>query len=177
MYERFYTSPNYIPEEIDHDIPIVFLAGPVQGAPDWQARFAQTILNKRSDIIVASPRPHYTIDADFDADKQIAWEIAHRARARKFGVTAIWFAAQDPTIPYPEGRPYAQTTRIELGETVGWLRAHRNLAFTVGFDPNYTHSGGGSESYIRKLLAYYQRNVHDSEDELIQSILKKLPRD
>ena len=177
MHERFYTSPKPIPEDIELDTPLVFLAGPVQGAPDWQARFAATILRERPKSIVVSPRPKTAIDANFDADEQVAWEITHRARAREFGVTAIWFAAQDFSIPYPAGRPYAQTSRIELGETIGWLRAHPNLAFTVGFDPQYTNNGGGSESYIRKLLSYHQRTVHGSEDTFIASIIENIPHD
>lgn len=177
MHERFYTSPTYIPEEIRFDAPVVFLAGPVQGAPDWQARFAQKILQAHSNVLVVSPRPKRKIGINFDADQQVAWEFAHRSRARDFGVTAIWFAAQDFSIQYPKGRPYAQTTRIELGETIGWLRAHPDLALTVGFEHHYTSNGGGNEDYIKRHLAHYHRHTHDSEDTFIQSILEKLPRD
>lgn len=177
MHERFYTSPNYANEKIDHDTPVVFLAGPVQGAPDWQSRFADILLEARPDIIVASPRPKRDDSAHFDADKQVAWEIANRSRAREFGVTAIWFAAQDFTVPYPEGRSYAQTTRIELGETVGWLKAYPNLALVVGFDREYGLKGGGSEGYIRKLLAHYEQPVYDNEGSFVHAILEKLPRD
>ncbi len=35
---------------------IVFLAGPIQGAPDWQSELGNSLLTSDSNIYVASPR-------------------------------------------------------------------------------------------------------------------------
>ncbi len=174
MDERFFTSPHRI-QGYDDDVPVVFLAGPVQGAPDWQSRFAKQLLDERADIVVASPRRRPEVQRKFDTEEQVAWEIHHRARAREFGATVFWFAARDLSdTTYPEGRAYAQTTRIEIGETIGWRRAIRNLSMVVGFDPAYGENGGGSEGYIRKLMRYYDIPVYDSEDDTIAATLDKI---
>jgi hypothetical protein len=134
------------------DEPLLFLAGPIQGAPDHQMTFARLVLQRRPDFVVATPRVPVEIDrATFDYDRQVDWEERHLWRAAQVGGVAFWFAAQDPTLPHREGRAYAQTTRIEIGMVVGWSRFMAvNLA--VGFEPQYA---GGSERYIRRML---QRN-------------------
>lgn len=173
MYQRFLTSPHEADEQ--DSAPVVFLAGPVQGAPDWQARFAHHLLEKCPDIIVASPRRTPEDQARFDADEQVMWEIRHRIRARESGVTIFWFAARDLSdTNYPEGRAYAQTTRMELGETLGWRNAMKTLNIVVGFDPAYGVNGGGSEGYIRKLMHHYDLPVYDSEDNVLAAAIRQL---
>src|ERR1700733_4849871 len=36
--------------------PIIFLAGPIKGAPRWQDEAMDIILSKRGDVTIASPR-------------------------------------------------------------------------------------------------------------------------
>ena len=129
--------------------PVLFLAGPIQGAPDYQTGFARAVLAKRPDFVVATPRVPAGLDrATFDYGRQVDWEERHLWRAARLGGVAFWFAAQDPALPYPPGRAYAQTSRIEIGMVVGWRR-FMAVNLVVGFDPAY---GGGSERYIRHML-------------------------
>lgn len=147
--KNFYTPPH--PVDIPDQTPLVFLAGPVQGTPDWQTGMATRILERAPDAAVASPRRSREDQARFDADEQVAWEHQALERARSFGVLAFWLAAQnldDKT--YPAGRAYAQTTRIEVGKALGWKHAQPHLPIVIGFDPEYTPRGGGSEGYIRR---------------------------
>lgn len=169
MTERFFTPPREL--TILETTPLVFLAGPVQGAPDWQTTLAERIIDTSS-MAVASPRRTAENQARFDADEQKAWEIAFRDRARKFGVTGFWLAAQDFTLPYPAGRAYAQTTRFEMGEAWGWRHYDPDVPIVVGIDPTYTDHGGGSESYMRTNCAHRGITVVDSLDELHGEILK-----
>ncbi|MGZ5530000.1 MAG: hypothetical protein ACXWJB_15090 [Limisphaerales bacterium] len=179
MDKHLFTPPHYA--KIKDWTPLIFLAGPVQGAPDYQTRFAEFLLEKRDDVAVASPRRTPEDQEQFDADEQVEWELRHRFRARGLGVTAIWFAAQDISIPYPGGRAYGQTTRIELGETLGWWDIKRPrekvpyAKLVVGFDPQYSPNGGGSEGYIRRTLKYRGLPVYDDDNEFLDAIVDELP--
>ena len=165
-HERYFTSPN--PVTADKSVPLLFLAGPVQGAPNYHDAFAETLLSEYSDLAIASPRRTPEDQLRFDADEQVSWEIATRERAYKFGVTGIWFAAQDYSDPtYPPGRAYAQTTRIEFGETIGRYVYDKSLKFTVGFDHDYR---GGSEGYVRRLMAAHHLQAADFEEEFLSRL-------
>lgn len=171
MTERFYTPPHYPPSE--SGILPIFLAGPVQGASDWQTETAHDLLAATDDtVVVFSPKRTAEDQLRFDADEQKAWEFTTRDTTRRLGVTAFWWAAQDFTIPYKSGRAYAQTTRIELGEAAGWKAFDSNVKAVVGFDPAYSTHGGGSESYVRSLCELRGIEVVDSLDELKESILQ-----
>ncbi len=74
-------------------------------------------------------------------------------------------------VEYPEGRAYAQTTRIELGETLGRYYHNPDLRFVVGFEKGYV---GGSEGYVRRMLGAVGLSVVDSEDEFLSSINDEL---
>lgn len=76
-HESLVNDDNVIlPAEIDDEITddIIFLAGPIQGADDWQSK-AIKYLNKNrddQDFVIASPRLEYKAK-DFDYDKQVEW--------------------------------------------------------------------------------------------------------
>jgi hypothetical protein len=147
--------------------PLVFLAGPIQGAPDFQSRFAGAVLQRRPDFVVATPRvPEELERGSFDYDTQVDWEERHLWRAAQLGGVAFWFAAQDPALPYRRGRAYAQTSRIEIGLVVGWRR-FMALNLAVGFDPAYE---GGSERYIRRMLERDGVAVATGEEEFIEHL-------
>lgn len=174
MIERLYTPPHY--PDIHDNMPSVFLAGPVQGAPDWQTPLADSLLDKRDDIIVASPRRTFQDQEKFEAEEQKLWEFTLRDYTRQLGVTAFWWAAQDHSIPYKKGRAYAQTSRIELGEAAGWRAYDADVPVVVGFDPLYTGGGGGSESYLRSLCVDRGITVVDSLPDLEAEILREVDK-
>lgn len=89
--------------------PLVFLAGPIQGAPDWQAE--AVAMFRKEEIATANPRC-----LDFKPEyfkHQVEWETAYLYHARARGVILFWIPKEAEHI---EGRQYAQTTRFELGE-------------------------------------------------------------
>ena len=172
MTERLYTPPHYV--DIHDSSPAVFLAGPVQGAPDWQTPLADDLLRQNDDIIVFSPRRNEVDQQRFDADEQKDWEFVSRDRTRLLGVTAFWWEAQDPGIAYPQGRAYAQTTRIEMGMTLGWRTYDPTVSIVVGFDPMYTKKGGGSERYLRSACEASGIPVTDSREGLVNEILREV---
>ncbi|MEY4744744.1 MAG: hypothetical protein RL272_689 [Candidatus Parcubacteria bacterium] len=126
--------------------PLVFLAGPIQGAPDWQAAAIALILAEAPDLDVASPRRPETGGEEFGDDKhaaQVDWEHHHLAIAAERGVTLFWLAREAVRIP---DRAYAQTTRFELGEAV---TNHRlaGARVVVGIESGFTGA-----RYLRRTI-------------------------
>lgn len=164
------------------DLPTVFLAGPVQGAPDWQSELATKLLRSGFAMNVASPRRHDLEDpavrAAFDEaakHAQIDWELDNIKRALKFGVLVINFVAQDPNVPYPAGRSYSQTTRFETGGAILGLefynegRPNPNIALSI--DPDYQ---GGNADYARRIAKRNNVPVYDGEAGLINEVILRL---
>lgn len=139
MTERLLLTP---PEIVDTQDHLIFLAGPIQGAPDWQSTAAEIIHDLDSSIVVASPRKEYE-EGSFVYERQVDWETHFLRKAGKAGVVAFWLANQ--TIETP-GRSYAQTTRFELAE---WKMRHEyeGAKLAVGIE-----EGFGNERYIRRRL-------------------------
>jgi len=137
MVERLIVYP---PEIVDVDGGLIFIAGPIQGAPDWQTEAARTIHDADSGIVVASPRKEYE-PGTFKYELQVDWETALLCKAGEMGIVAFWLARQ--TILTPD-RAYAQTSRFELAE---WMMRHiyEGAKLTIGIE-----EGFGNERYIRR---------------------------
>jgi hypothetical protein len=137
MPERLVVQP---PEIVDTPDNIIFLAGPIQGAPEWQSMAADLIHDIDESVVVASPRKNYA-PGEFVYPRQVDWETHFLRRAGRTGVVAFWLAAQ--TIETP-GRAYAQTSRFELAE---WKMKHEleGAKLTVGIE-----EGFGNARYIRR---------------------------
>jgi hypothetical protein len=113
--------------------PLVFLAGPIQGAPDWQADAIRWFAEHAPEIAVASPRREYAPGA-FEYAAQVDWETHHLRRAAECGVILFWLARETVNTP---GRSYAQTTRFELGE---WKVRHERdgVGLVVGIEDAFS---------------------------------------
>ncbi|MGH7234665.1 MAG: hypothetical protein ACREF7_04450 [Candidatus Saccharimonadales bacterium] len=134
--QELYIQPAEI---VEVDGPVIFLAGPIQGAPLWQPE-AAALIHAQTEIIVASPQKDYP-EGTFVYENQVDWETHFLRRAAKCGVIMFWLAAQTEETP---GRSYAQTSRFELGEAK--LKHERDgINLVVGIE-----SGFGNERYIRR---------------------------
>jgi hypothetical protein len=140
MVERLVLKP---PEIVEADGKVVFLAGPIQGAPDWQSDAIKLIHNLDSQLVVATPRKNYSQD-EFIYEKQVDWETHFLNRAAKHGAVMFWLAKQTQETP---GRSYAQTSRLELGE---WKVRHERdgTILVVGVE-----EGFGNARYIHRRLS------------------------
>ena len=128
------------PELVDISGPVIFLAGPIQGAPDWQSKAVSIIHSLDKDVVVASPRKDYP-EGSFVYERQVDWETHFLNLAGKSGVVAFWLAVQAIETP---SRSYAQTTRFELAE---WKMKHQfeGAKITIGIE-----EGFGNARYIRR---------------------------
>jgi len=70
MTDRLTVAP---PEIIETPDNIIFLAGPIQGAPDWQSTAADIIHDLDGSAVVASPRKDYE-PGTFVYERQVDWE-------------------------------------------------------------------------------------------------------
>jgi hypothetical protein len=136
--KRIYTPIEYIEGEIVK--PVIFLAGPIQGAPDWQNQAGKVLIKYTRNIIIANPRRQYLPD-EFDYGAQVDWETFHLRRAGENGVILFWLPRESHKI---SGRAYAQTSRIELGE---WKVKHERdgIKLVVGIEHGFS-----GERYIAR---------------------------
>lgn len=73
------------PEIIDVEGDVVFLGGPIQGAPDWQSEAIDIIHGMDSELVVASPRKDYP-EGTFVYERQVDWETHFLERAAARGI-------------------------------------------------------------------------------------------
>lgn len=123
--------------------PVVFLAGPIQGAPPWQVVAIRHLHELMPELHVANPRRDRTA-GDVEYAAQVDWETHHLRRAAAGGAILFWLAREQTHFCE---RAYAQTTRFELAE---WKVRHERdgTKLVVGIDDGFT---GGR--YIRRRLA------------------------
>ena len=130
------TPPHYGPVEG----PLVFLAGPIDGAPDWQAEALRRVGELDPALAVANPRREFAPGEEL-ASEQIDWETGYLRRAGEQGAILFWMAAETDRVPW---RAYAQIARAQLFEA----KARHDLAgirVVLGIEENF--AGG---SYIRR---------------------------
>ncbi|OGH48116.1 MAG: hypothetical protein A3A51_01340 [Candidatus Levybacteria bacterium RIFCSPLOWO2_01_FULL_39_10] len=153
-------------EEAETNKSIIFLAGPIQGTNDWQARAIEILHDLNPDVAIASPRRLTFDEADFDYDQQVDWETLHLRRAGRTGVILFWLAREEIPIP---GRTYAQTTRFEFAE---WVTQHKYMKarIVVGIEEGYSGA-----KYIRKRLQETPDiPIVDNLEEVCMEALKKI---
>ena len=131
------------PEIIEIYGPLFFLGGPIQGAPDWQARAIRLIQILDPLVNIACPRKKYR-RGTFVYEAQVDWETHYLRRAGEKGVIIFWLAKQAKRTP---GRSYAQTTRFEFGEWTA-RQQFRRAKIIIGIEEGFTNA-----RYIRRRLA------------------------
>jgi hypothetical protein len=128
------------PEIVEIDAPLIFLAGPIQGAKNWQEEAIKLIWDKNSEINIVSPRREY-LDKEFVYEKQVDWETHYLREASKNGIILFWLAKE---AEHNCKRAYAQTSRFELAE---WKVRHERdgAKLVVGIEEGFTGA-----RYIRR---------------------------
>jgi hypothetical protein len=140
---RLILPPNYTHIEG----PLLFLAGPIQGAPRWQDRALDFLHGFSPDLTIASPRR--ILDRSVNPERipyneQVDWESHHLRRAAVNGAILFWLAKE---FEHQCDRAFAQTSRFELGE---WKMRHERdgVKLIVGVEEGFTN-----ERYIRRRLS------------------------
>ena len=145
-------SPSEIIEGKRKSTTYVFLAGPIQGAPNWQS---DKIIDLGDDVTLINPRRKKYPDPTFDWDKQVNWETIG---LRISDIVLVWIPKE---IEHIEGRDYAQTTRIELMEQLA-----RGKTVVCGIDPSVN-----AYRYLKhKYEKYTGKIIHNSLEECVKEL-------
>ena len=90
----------------------IFLAGPIQGAPDYKSTIIKHPKFKKYEdkIIFIDPKRKKFDASTFDYNSQVSWETRY---LRMSDIVLFWIPEEVEKIP---GRDYAQTTRVEFLE-------------------------------------------------------------
>ena len=125
------------PSEVKIDLnPLIFLAGPIQGAGDWHSEAIKIIHSLRPDIYIASPKRVKRTSGDFSKDmfnEQVDWETRYLKKAAMRGAILFWLANEEL---HDCSRAYAQTTRFELAE---WKARYEiyGIHITIGIEEGF----------------------------------------
>lgn len=164
---------------VELDGPVVFLAGPIQGADDWQDQAIAYLQSRPEKLMIASPRRgSYDILSQKEYEVQVDWETDWLELAGIQGVILFWCAKE---FQHDCGRAYAQTTRTEVGE---WLlgkateRHPGSVRIAFGIEEGYT----GAKYYrhrVKRLQEWGRLPGLTIKDNLIATCdeaLKLLPK-
>ncbi len=122
--------------------PLVFLAGPIIGAPNWQDEAIEILFSMEPDLVIATPRrgirdriAPYVVNGDENYfPRQRAWERHYLDIASKTGAILFWLPGQ---AEYNPNKVYGATTRLELGQWMTNYRYDNSVRFCIGTDGNF----------------------------------------
>ena len=134
----------------------IFLAGPIQGAPDWRG----DILNRDwpGDVMFLDPAQRGI--TDFNHQEQVDWETENLNYCDEI---LFWIPEEAEKIP---GRDYAQTTRAELGE---WLAKSSMCGkkLIIGIYPDFP----GRQYFVERATRDYGiSQIYDNLESLLGAL-------
>ena len=132
----------------------VFLAGPIQGAPDWQSKLLEI-----ENVVYLSPRRESYPVPNFNYNEQVEWETQ---ALRSANIVLVWIPKEDESIA---GRSYAQTTRFEVGENMA-----RGKNIILGIDESF--SGRRYFEYKAKKYGVLGDKVFSTLEECVEQLKK-----
>jgi hypothetical protein len=161
MSGQLILPPNYL----DVSGPVVFLAGPIQGA-NWQPTAIEYLQKTTLELNIACPRRDYLAN-EFIYEKQVDWETYYLRKAAHTGVIMFWLAKE---LVHFCDRAYGQTSRFELAE---WkVRYERdNVKLVLGIEEGFSGS-----RYIRRRFAQDCPNIaiYSTLEETCQQVVKQI---
>jgi len=165
--------PVYDITENNDDI-IIFLAGPIQGAPEWQEDFIKTLEKEFKDsklsknVVIANPKRLEDFNKeDFSYDEQVNWESYYLDKASKQGIIVFWLPVEKEKV---KGRSYAQTSRFEIGEWFAKGQDIKDFKIVIGHEKDFE----GVRYIGKKFKDTYNINLHTNKSDMINDIVKKI---
>lgn len=169
-----YANTTYFDDSKD---VVVFLAGPIQGAPNWQDKLIEKVKTKLEktvfdkNIFLCSPR-RGALEDTFNYDEQVDWESYHLDKASKYGAIVFWIPLEEENVP---GRSYAQTTRFEIGEWFAKGQSIKDFNIVVGIDPKFP----GCKYIMKRFTDNYSnfvpnKSLSELADNLCEIIISKM---
>ena len=135
----------------------VFLAGPMNGAPSWQAQAPKVAAKVGIDnVTFLNPRK---TERFVSGTYQVNWETFG---LRMCDVILFWIPPQ--ARPMSERRIYAITTRLEMAENLA--RGHKVI---IGVDPECEELAG--IHHLKRMAKYYGvRKIHSTLEDCMKEL-------
>ncbi len=126
----------------DIEAPLIFLAGPIKSAPNWQDEAIGFLLSQNTDLIIASPRrgvrdkivPYIAKGDENYFSRQRAWERYYLDIASKTGAILFWLPGEQE---HNCEKVYGAMTRMEIGQWMTNYRHNNSVRFCVGSDGRF----------------------------------------
>lgn len=123
--------------------PLIFLAGPIRSAPNWQDKAIDFLFSQKSDLIIASPRrgvrdkiaPYIVTGDENYFPRQRAWERHYLDIASKTGAILFWLPGE---AEHDCQKVYGAMTRVEIGQWMTNYKHDNSVRFCVGSDGKFS---------------------------------------
>jgi hypothetical protein len=124
------------------DRPIIYLIGPIRGAPNWQDEAVNLLLSEEPELLVVSPRrgvrdsisKHVLSGKDDCFPRQRTWERHYIKKAMEIGSLLIWLPGEKE---HRCEKSYGAMTRFELGQ-IFTHNIYRPVSFVIGSDGKFS---------------------------------------
>lgn len=127
-------------------MPLFFLAGPIQGAGDWQHRMTNMLVNTIGECVIVNPsrydntHPTYwrRLQGPVIDERQTDWEryyLRQAASGAHRGCLIFWLPKQ--VCAREDGKDYATDSLGEIGEWRGHMMHEPNLRVVIGAEKGF----------------------------------------
>jgi hypothetical protein len=157
------------------DSPLIFLAGPIKGAPSWQNEAVKIIHSLEPNFFVASPSRRmgkevagYVVSGDSNYfQRQRAWEWHYMSLAAKKGCILFWLPGE---IQHSCDKSYAFMTSNEFGHWTAYKQWEQvNLA--IGRDGNF-REWSTLEFDLKKKVPEMITNIKETLEDTCKEAIK-----
>ncbi|MBR9681970.1 MAG: hypothetical protein GOV00_04195 [Candidatus Altiarchaeota archaeon] len=122
--------------------PLIFLAGPILGAPNWQDKAIELLFSQQSELTVVSPRrgirreiaPYILRGDETYFERQREWERHYMDIAAETGAIMFWLPGEKK---HDCKKVYGATTRFEIGEWKTRYQLDNNVRLCFGSDGKF----------------------------------------
>jgi len=122
--------------------PLVFLAGPIINAPNWQEDAIELLFSRDPNLVVASPRfrvsdrvsPYLLEGQEGHFPRARAWERHYLDIASKTGAVLFWLPGEGER---SMDKVYGAMTRVELGQWMTNYLHDNSIRLCIGSDGNF----------------------------------------
>ncbi len=124
------------------EAPLVFLAGPIRSAANWQDEAVDFLFSREPNLMIASPRrgvrdkiaQYITSGDESYFPRQRAWERHYLDIASKTGAILFWLPGE---VEHGCNKVYGAMTRVEIGQWMTRYNLDKNVRFCVGSDGKF----------------------------------------
>jgi hypothetical protein len=128
---------------IENPGTLIFLAGPIRGAPNWQDKAAKMLLSKDPRLTIFSPRRGVRPEIEpfilkGDENYFERQRICERYYLKIAKVRLFWLPGE---IEHNCSKSYGAMTRLEFGQVMTNYKYNPSAEFCVGSDGNFSELG------------------------------------